>query len=114
MLQGGSHVGANGVSSKICIAQYSFGYPTSQAIRAYLLDNMGSTKPKAAVSLLGKALMHTTLLADSILKENHVPTWGVPASDNYLTITDTGGFHNKIPISRLAAKNGREISYLLG
>jgi|GEM_PF-5267219 len=89
--------------------QYGYGYPTSQAIRAYFLDAYSKGIVPKAVFLFGKGLQHNYMGGDINLPENTMPTWGYPASDNYITTADTGLFVNKTPISRLAAKSGQEV-----
>lgn len=94
-------------------ASYTAGYPSADALRQYIQNAIHAGIKLKAVFLLGKGLQQSQLTSDTVLKENLVPSWGMPSSDNYLASTDTGAFYNKVPIARLSAKRGIEILYYL-
>lgn len=111
-VQGGQH-SVRTVYVEDLYATYTAGYPSADALRQYIQNTIHAGVKLKAVFLLGKGLQQSQLTSDTVLRENLVPSWGMPSSDNYLASTDTGAFYNKVPIARLSAKRGIEILYYL-
>jgi Peptidase family C25 len=111
-VKGGQHI-VRTVFVEDMYSTYTYGYPSPVAIRRYLANAIELGVTPKSVFLIGKGLQHSQFQTDQWLSQNLVPTWGVPASDNLLAVTDTGRFFNKIPISRLAAKTGADVALYL-